>query len=129
MQTLIDQAQRYVGGETQHLREQFFAARFSQTLWSVFGYINDFDLLINNQEEQMLMLVNAEQSWQEISGSHGKQQDDFYYKSLIDGVGYLYIGLVVQVNAASDMAVASTLRTKYHIGSNGKNERSAAVRP
>ena len=92
MQTLIDQAQRYVGGETQHLREQFFAARFSQTLWSVFGYINDFNLLINNQQEQILLPINAAQSWQEISGSNGKQQDDFYYKALTDDVGYLYIG-------------------------------------
>lgn len=88
---IIEQAQQYVGGETRTLREQFVAARFAQTLWSVFGYINEFSLTLADKSEQRRITITQTDKW-EVAGTEQPDNDAFFYKRLDQQLGYLYVG-------------------------------------
>ncbi len=89
--TLIDNAQRYVGGETRQLREQFVAARFPQMLWSIYGGVNQFEMELAVAGNTVSIVVSEPDL---IVQSQGSQisNNDFYYKLLDNQVGYLYVG-------------------------------------
>jgi hypothetical protein len=84
-------AQHFVGGETLYLREQLVADRFSQMLWSVYGYINNFELVIQIKGEQQSLIINPNQTWKLKQSSKIKPNQAFYYKEIRKGVGYLYV--------------------------------------
>ncbi len=88
---LLDHMQKFVGGESQYLREQFSANRFGLMLWAVFGYIDDFELQYEEEGEQKTLTVSMSQDWTK-SSTDEKSQEDFYFKELSNNVAYLYIG-------------------------------------
>lgn len=65
---IIAQGQHFVGGETQHLREAFVAARFPYILWAVFGMIGDFELVVQHETQVNSVDVNRDQQWQSQTG-------------------------------------------------------------
>lgn len=91
VKNLLDHMQKFVGGESQYLREQFAANRFGLMLWAVFGFIDDFELQYEEEGEHKTLSVSLSQNWTKSSADE-KSQDDFYYKELPNNVAYLYIG-------------------------------------
>lgn len=81
---MLSNLQHYVGGETKRLREHIVAQRFPIMLWSVYGYIDDFEVQL---QEQALML-SASQQWQ----TSQINKEEHYYTKLNKEVGYLYLG-------------------------------------
>lgn len=94
---IFETAQMYVGGETKTLRKFVVASRFAQTLWSVYGFASEFDLVVKtNGKEKKLRILNT-QNWQLIGERDSNQQSDFYFKVIktkarSHKVGYLYVG-------------------------------------
>lgn len=86
---LLQTMQQYSGGETQYLREQIVARRFPVALWAVFGLIDEFELVLTEGSVDKVVTLNAEQQWQ--ASQLEKNDNDFYYKKLQEGVGYLYL--------------------------------------
>lgn len=86
---LLQTMQQYTGGETRYLREQIVARRFPVGLWAVYGFIDNFELELAYEGVDSTLTIKAEHDWQSQSPSAGKQ--DFYYKKLQSGVGYLYL--------------------------------------
>lgn len=64
---IVVQGQRYVGGETRGLREAFFAERFPQMVWAVFGMIGRFELELQHGQEVKSYTLTSKQQWQAIS--------------------------------------------------------------
>jgi len=91
VKNLLDHMQKFVGGESQYLREQFAANRFGLMLWAVFGFIDDFELQYEEEGKQKTLTVSMSQDWKKSSGKE-KSQEDFYLKELPNDVAYLYIG-------------------------------------
>ncbi|MCC2616242.1 peptidase S41 [Aestuariibacter halophilus] len=91
-ETLMDTAQRYVGGETRLLREHTVAARFAPMLWSVFGFIDEFALELANEQGATTLMVRSGDNWQLSDDAGAQGNAEHYYKRLKPGVGYLYIG-------------------------------------
>lgn len=81
---LLANLQHYVGGETKRLREHVIANRFPIMLWSVYGFIDEFELTLNEQT----LVINKAQSWQSTENT----AKEHYYKKLDGEVGYLYLG-------------------------------------
>ena len=88
---LLDHMQKFVGGESQYLREQFSAKQFGLMLWAVFGFIDDFELQYEEQGKQKTLTVSMSQHWQE-NNTEEKHSEDFYFKVLPNNVAYLYVG-------------------------------------
>ncbi len=86
---LISSLQQYVGGETQLLREQVAAERFSVGLWAVYGFINQFELEINLDNKTSTLLVSTGQHWEQ--NKVDVTDKPYYYKVMKPGVGYLYL--------------------------------------
>lgn len=86
---LLKTMQQYNGGETQYLREQIVARRFPVGLWAVYGFLDEFDLLLSEEGADKVVKIKAEQQWQ--ASQLEKNDNDFYYKKLQEGVGYLYL--------------------------------------
>ena len=86
---LLQTMQQYTGGETRYLRDQIVARRFPVGLWAVYGFIDDFELELDYEGVDSTLTIKAEHDWQSQNTSAGKQ--DFYYKKLQPGVGYLYL--------------------------------------
>lgn len=80
---LLNEMQRYVGGESLKLRKQVVARRFPILLWAVYGFINDFDLKVS--DTQFKLLTNKD--WQ----SDKPALADHYYKKLNKDTGFLYL--------------------------------------
>lgn len=80
---ILERLQLYVGGETKLLREHIVAQRFPIMLWSVYGFLDEFELKF----EKQTLKVNRNQGWQttETAGS------EHYYNKLDNGFGYLYL--------------------------------------
>jgi len=88
---LLNHMQKFVGGESQYLREQFAANRFGLLLWAVFGFIDDFELQYEEKGKQKTLTVLLSQEWKKNSKDINKNKD-FYFKTLANNVAYLYIG-------------------------------------
>ncbi|WP_286270444.1 S41 family peptidase [Thalassotalea hakodatensis] len=86
---LISALQQYVGGETQRLREQIAAERFSLVLWAVYGFISQFELEVSLDNKTSTLLVSTGQKWEQniVAGT----KKPYYYKVIKPGVGYLYL--------------------------------------
>jgi hypothetical protein len=91
IENIIAHAQRFVGGETLYLREHIVAERFSQMLWSVYGYIDNFEFVIEIKGKQQSLKINASQNWQVQQDAGNKHDQKFYFKEIRKGVGYLYV--------------------------------------
>ena len=88
---LFDRMQKYTGGESSYLRRQFAAERIGIYLWSVYGFMNEFDLLISTDQKKSNLIVKSKDTWKSANLENNNSQD-FYYKKLESGIGYLYIG-------------------------------------
>lgn len=86
---LLQTMQQYSGGETQYLREQIVARRFPVGLWAVYGFIDEFDIVVSEESVDKVVSLKTEQQWQTLQLE--KNDNDFYYKVLQEGVGYLYL--------------------------------------
>lgn len=87
---LISTMEQYVGGETQHLRQQFSASRFHFYLWSIYGVAGNFslDLLVDGQPQTIR--VSDDQEWEIADQS--QNQADFYFDILENETAYLHAG-------------------------------------
>ncbi|PHS13280.1 MAG: peptidase S41 [Kangiella sp.] len=101
MVVMLETMQRYVGGESQYLREQFLANRFSLYLWSVFSLMNNFEIELSFEQVTNNISIDALQHWEkqesknndnEVNDHKNTLEKDFYFKKLKQNVGYLYIG-------------------------------------
>lgn len=88
---ILHDAQRYVGGETLALREQVVADRLPQMLWSLYGFIDDYTVVVEYRNEQHTLVISSEHTWEPINISD-HHDDDFYMTKLGDDTAYLYIG-------------------------------------
>jgi hypothetical protein len=91
IEKIIAHAQRFVGGETRYLREHIVADRFSQMLWSVYGYVDNFELVLDTKDEQRSLIINPAQNWLLEQNADNKHDQNFYFKEIRKGVGYLYV--------------------------------------
>ncbi|RCU51774.1 peptidase S41 [Corallincola holothuriorum] len=92
--SLVSTLQQYSGGESRRLREQVVAKRFALSLWAVFGFIDSFELEIDNRPASLAITqvaITKDQSWQRVSADSNEQQGEHYYKQLQAGVGLLYL--------------------------------------
>jgi C-terminal processing protease CtpA/Prc len=80
---LLNEMQRYVGGESLRLRKQVVARRFPILLWAVYGFINDFDLKVSDTRFKL----HTNKDWQ----SDKPALADHYYKKLNKDTGFLYL--------------------------------------
>lgn len=87
---LVSQMQKYVGGETAHLRQQIVARRFSLGLWAVFDFVDNFSLQYKKDDEYIKLDLAATDNWQ-ASEADSKQKEEHYYRQLTPEVGYLYL--------------------------------------
>ncbi|MEW6984334.1 S41 family peptidase [Colwelliaceae bacterium 6471] len=86
---LIESLQQYVGGETRLLREQVTASRFRLALWAVYGFIDDFEIEMTQNNSASTLIINKGQNWQQIKAT--ANNNSYYYKIIKPGVGYLYL--------------------------------------
>jgi hypothetical protein len=89
--TIFSQAQQYVGGETDVLRQHVIAARFPIMLWAVFGYIDSFEVKLDINGGQKVVDVSAEDTWKQHDQATDGTNDDFVYRKLNDDTGYLKV--------------------------------------
>lgn len=80
---LIEDMQRYVGGESIKLRKQIVARRFPVLLWAVYGFDDEYKTLISGEVVTDLVV----DSWQ----STAKSEADHYYKKLDADTGYILL--------------------------------------
>lgn len=88
---LLDSMQKYVGGESEYLRQQFVADRFGLILWAVFGITDQFELEVEHDGKVKSIAFDKAQQWVK-SEQKNMMAEEFYLKQLESGVGYLYIG-------------------------------------
>ncbi|MCW9029827.1 MAG: S41 family peptidase [Kangiella sp.] len=88
---IFSEAQHYVGGETQGLREAFVAERFSQMLWAVYGFIGQFEVEVSYQGQRQTLHIDSNQSWQPADAEPQHNSHNLAYKRLISDVGYLNV--------------------------------------
>jgi len=88
---LLNYMQKYVGGESEYLRQQFVADRFGLTLWAVFSLIDNFEIELEFEGKASSLSVNNVQNWNKIEQENTNKKD-FYLKQIEQGIGYLYIG-------------------------------------
>ena len=84
IQSLMTNLQRYVGGETERLRHHIVARRFPVMLWSIYGWVDHYDI----EFDQQLVKVEKTQIWE----SDTQSKPDFYWEPLNDSTAYLYLG-------------------------------------
>ncbi|MCO7227060.1 S41 family peptidase [Pleionea sp. CnH1-48] len=88
--SLLESMQKYAGGESAYLRKQFIADRLGIYLWAVYSFVNKFELVYKYKGEISSLTLTKDQTWQPTDSQD--IQEDFYFKALGDGTGYLYIG-------------------------------------
>ncbi len=91
VEELFNTMQQYTGGESGYLRKQFAAGRIGIYLWAVYGFIDDFNLVVENNGDVSNVVVRNSDSW-EPANVDDKSKQDFYYNTLESGIGYLYVG-------------------------------------
>lgn len=89
---IIDTSQRFVGGETRLLRENVVAYRLGTLLWSVFGYIDDFEVILDRQGTRETVAVQRSDNWQIDPVGDSQRKEQFFFEQRSPGLGYLYIG-------------------------------------
>ena len=90
MPELLDELQKYAGGETPYLRLQFVAARFGLSLWAVKGFQDEFEIQLAGREGAIR--VDGQQQWTAYpEASEDNSKPDFYYERLNDETGFLYL--------------------------------------
>ncbi|WP_411360838.1 S41 family peptidase [Pseudidiomarina salilacus] len=87
---IIAQAQLYVGGETQRLRDAFVAERFPFMLWAVFGMLGEFELELRHDAQVFTVNITSEQQWQ--SQTVQAVDQDLDLQILQPGLAYLRVG-------------------------------------
>ncbi len=88
---LFNTMQQYTGGESSYLRNQFAAGRIGIYLWAVYGFIGDFNLVVESKGETSNVEVRNSDNWEPVNADDTSKQD-FYYKKLESDIGYLYVG-------------------------------------
>ena len=88
---IFSEAQNYVGGETQELREAFVAERFPHLLWAVFGFIGQFDVELLHQGQRQTLHIDNSQSWRLAATETRQASDELVYRQLNSKVGYLNV--------------------------------------
>ena len=88
---IFSEAQQFVGGETEVLRKHTVAARFPMMLWAVFGFVDQFDLVINVDGEDRQVTISADDNWQQEDPPTAGDNADFAYRLVNDNTGYLKV--------------------------------------
>lgn len=86
---LLRRLQQYANGETPILREQVVAQRFGLILWAGMGWLDNFELAIEQGEQSQTVIITPEQNWQ--INAPTKQTKAHYYRKVKPGVGLLYL--------------------------------------
>ena len=88
---LLAQLQRYVGGETAYLRQQFIVGRFPLFLWAVTDMLDEFELGLQVDGKSVFKMVRVNQNWQVIKNEK-TTEESFYYRQVNKDTGFLYVG-------------------------------------
>ncbi|CAM2005027.1 S41 family peptidase [Acanthopleuribacter pedis] len=83
---IIETLQQVTGGETQGLREQMAADRFPPMLWAVYGFIDTFNLFIEDGQGRREIQVNPSRR---PEPEETQSLADYRYEELPDRVGLL----------------------------------------
>ncbi|MGI5308669.1 S41 family peptidase [Rheinheimera sp. WS51] len=82
-------AHRYVGGETEALRQAFVAERLPFLLWALYDFINQFDIEYRHQGKTQRLHIDNQQSWQVAEATAKPQKTEVSYRRLNATTGYL----------------------------------------
>ncbi|MEE4245074.1 MAG: S41 family peptidase [Kangiellaceae bacterium] len=91
IEKIFSKAQQYVGGETEILRKHTVADRFPMMLWAVFGFEENFELILEVNGENRLVNISADDNWQKEMLSNETENNDFVYYQLNADTGFLKI--------------------------------------
>lgn len=86
---LISTLGQYVGGETEKLREQVTARRFRLGLWAVYGFVNNFEIELTQENITSSITISPSQGWQQKDAV--TTNIPYYYEVIQPNIGYLYL--------------------------------------
>lgn len=88
---IFAKTQKFVGGETETLRNHIVASRFPMMLWAVFGFVDEFKLTVNANGHLQSLYIEKNDRWQRADNSEKHIDDDFVYHQMDESTGYLKV--------------------------------------
>lgn len=88
---IFARAQKFVGGETVILRKHIVASRFPMMLWAVFGFVNEFKLVVNRKGRLQTFDIEENDRWHRTENAEEMAREDFVYQQMDKATGYLKV--------------------------------------